>query len=231
MDTPNIFDFQKNSSTNIGLELATTPKNQADDSSETITGQQTPNFSISDSMTQTLSDTEESIRKPSIDIIGGQTDSLVDIPLSAVDDYLEYLKKFDITKEQIFSVLDTLLSKGDVLWSFKLFNKIPVIFHVRPYFINDILFQYLEESPPKTAVVFNDIVSKHNLAGSLIKYNDNKFLAKDLESFNKTLEFIKGLPFIIVAHLVKQLAIFDRVIGIATSQWAVENFTKPLQEN
>jgi hypothetical protein len=80
-------------------------------------------------------------------------------------------------------------------------------------------------------VVFNDTVSRYNLAGSLVQYKDKKFTVNNIDSFNDALEYLSGLPFIVVAHLVKQLAIFDRVIGIATSQWSVENFTKPLQES
>jgi hypothetical protein len=158
-------------------------------------------------------------------------DNLIDIPQSEIKDYLDYLSKFGITKDQIFSVLDTLLTKGDVLWSFKLFSKINVVFRIRPYFINDILFSRLEESPPKTIVAFNDIVAKYNLAGALIQYDTNKFVVKDENSFTTVLDFIKGLPFIVVAHLIRQLAIFDRVIGVATSQWCIENFTKPQQGN
>jgi hypothetical protein len=225
-----IFNFSKPT---VGDSIVTTPNIESVDGSNEhiINNINTPNIDINDTVSTTLSDSNQVVNKPSSSIVNNSTDSLIDIPLSEIEDYLEYLKQFDITKEQIFNVLDTLLSKGDVLWSFKLFSKIPVMFHIRPYFVNDILFKKLEDSPPKTMVVFNDTVSRYNLAGALVQYKDKKFTVNNTDSFNDALEYLSGLPFIVVAHLVKQLAIFDRVVGIATSQWSVENFTKPLQES
>lgn len=159
----------------------------------------------------------------------GQEDVLLDIPADQIEDYLAHLATFGITKEQILQVLDTIITKGDIMWSFTIFGKIPVILHLRPGWVNDVLFRRMEETPPKTLSLYNDLIGKYNLAGALVSYNKIQFSTKNEEDFSKALEFIGELPYVTKAHLIKQLAIFDRVVAVATSTWAVENFTEPPQ--
>jgi len=158
-----------------------------------------------------------------------QEDVLLDIPADQIEDYLTHLATFGITKDQIFKVLDTIITKGDIMWSFGILGKIPVVLHLRPGWGNDLLYKRIEEAPPKTIAVLNDLIGRYNLAGALVSYNKIKFDTKNEEDFANAMTFIGELPFICKAHLIKQLAIFDRVVLVATSSWAVENFTEPPQ--
>jgi len=115
------------------------------------------------------------------------------------------------------------------MWSFGILGKIPVVLHLRPGWVNDLLYKRIEEAPPKTIAVLNDLIGRYNLAGALVSYNKIKFDTKNEEDFANALTFIGELPFICKAHLIEQLAIFDRVVSVATSSWAVENFTEPPQ--
>lgn len=146
-----------------------------------------------------------------------------------IQKYLDYFETLGITKNKIFEILDTLLTKGEVLWAFKLLNRIPVVFRLRPAWVNDELLKVLDERPSKTLVGFTEIISKYNLAGSLQTYDSTGISVKTKEELDSALLFIGSLPYIIRAHLVKQLSIFDRVMAVATSDWALENFSLPQQ--
>lgn len=148
----------------------------------------------------------------------------------SIQEYLRYLEEHDIHKEDILGVLDSIISTGNVYWSFNLFEKIPVTFKIRPSWVNDILVDRMDKLPPKTFSKFSETVGCHNLAGSLVTYKDTSFNVDSKEVFEKSLEFVKNLPFIIQNHLIKKMAIFDRVVAVATSDWAVENFTPPQSE-
>ena len=140
------------------------------------------------------------------------------------------MEENDISKEDIFKVLDTIITSGEVYWQFELLGKIPVVFKMRPAWVNEELIKYIEREQPKTISRFSDIVSMYNLAGSLVNYKDKNYEVKAVEDLNNNISFIMSLPFIIQNRLVAQMAIFDRVIAVATSDWAIENFSKPLSE-
>lgn len=144
--------------------------------------------------------------------------------------YLEYFETLGITKTKVFEILDSILTSGQINWNFNLLNKIPVVFRLRPSWVNDELLKILDESTPRTLVGYTEIISKFNLAGSLKIYNNISIDIKKKEDLENALNFIGELPYIVRAHLIKQLAVFDRVVAIATSDWALENFTLPQQE-
>ena len=144
-----------------------------------------------------------------------------------IQDYLKYLEKEEIDKEDIFSVLDSIITTGNVYWTFKLFDRIPVTFKIRPAWVNDLLVRKMDRDQPRTFNRFSEMVGMHNLCGSLVDYNGNKFNLETEEDFEKIMEFVKNLPFIIQGHLIKKMAVFDRVVAVATSDWAAQNFTEP----
>ena len=147
-----------------------------------------------------------------------------------VAEYLEYLKENDISEEDILAVLDSIITSGNVYWNFNLFDKIPVTFKIRPTWVNNMLVERMDTNPPKTFSRFSELVGLYNLAGSLSKYKDRDFNIQEKEDFEESKEFILGLPFILQSHLIKKMALFDRVVAVATSDWAVANFTKPQSE-
>lgn len=161
-------------------------------------------------------ETEEANTTKEVDMLS--TDALVRT-------HLEYLEGKGITKEEIMSVLDMLVSGHNVQWQFQLFNKIDIIFRVRPQWVDSHLLEQLEIHNPGNMARFTDIVGKINLAGSLQKYGDNEFIVETLDDLKVTMEFLAKLPFVVQNKLVNELAIFDRVLIVATSDWAIKNFT------
>lgn len=147
-----------------------------------------------------------------------------------ITSYLDYLKEHDISKTDVFSVLESILTVGEVYWQFDLLGKVPVVFKMRPAWINDKLMEKLDHDPPKSQARFISLVNTYNLAGSLVKHGDYQVEVATSEDLEANLNYINNLPYIIQNRLVKQMAIFDRVIAVATSEWAIENFTEPLSE-
>ena len=78
---------------------------------------------------------------------------------------------------------------------------------------------------------FSNVLRALNLAASLVVFGAHEFDVKDEESFNASLEFIRSLPYPIFAAVTTQLAVFDRAIAVAMSDWALKNFTEPQKEN
>jgi hypothetical protein len=148
--------------------------------------------------------------------------------------YMEYLKKNDITNEDIQNVLDALLSSGDVQWSFKLFDSIPVVFTVRQSWVDDYIVEILDKMAAESARVsnvrYNNTVAECNLAASLTQLKDETYTIATREDLAEARKRIQKMPYVIQNALVKKLAVFDRTIAVATSDWAVKNFMKPRQE-
>jgi len=147
-----------------------------------------------------------------------------------IQEYLEYLAENDIHKEDVLKVLDSIISTGDVYWQFNLLGKIPVTFKMRRAWVNELLMDRMDKTPPKTIARFHDILSMYNLAGSLVQYGEHETPLINEEQLHSNVEFVSNLPFIMLNRLIKQLSLFDRVVAVATSDWAVENFSEPQSE-
>ncbi len=194
----------------------------------------TRKFKAPTSRGTTIQNTQTPETKKDID-----TPHLVGAPIAAemdaskpevIEGYLSYLEENDITKEDIFAVLDSIVTTGNVYWSFMLFDKIEVTFRIRPAWINAMLIKELDIKKPKTFARFSDLVGMNNLIGSLTKYDKTTFTVESEDDVPKITEFILNLPFIVQNHLIKKMAIFDRVVAVATSDWAIKNFTLPQSE-
>ena len=151
-----------------------------------------------------------------------------------ISGYMEYLQKNDITEEDVKNVLDALLTSGNVQWTFTMFGSVPVSFSVRQAWVDDYIFEVLDKLRENgqfvSMVRYNNTVAECNLAASMTQFKDETYTVATREDLEKARERIQKLPYVIQNALVKKLAVFDRVIAVATSDWAVKNFMKPRQE-
>lgn len=148
--------------------------------------------------------------------------------------YFDFLKKHNISRTDVFSVLDAFITNGNVVWSFDLFNKIKVKLHVRPSwaieYVSNIMDKYLEDNPKATIITYNNVMAKYNLAASLSYYKDKEYNIINKETLEQAIKDIEDLPYPVMSALVDKLAAFDRLVAVATSDWTIKNFTKPQQE-
>jgi len=93
--------------------------------------------------------------------------------------------------------------------------------------VNELLVKALEEESPKTVALFSEIVAKYNMAGSLVAFGDNKYDVSTKELYYDNMNRVACMSYTVYAVLVKQLALFDKLLSVATSDWAIENFMKP----
>ena len=69
-----------------------------------------------------------------------------------------------------------------------------------------------------------DIISKVNLAASLVAFDKHKFEPLTKENYKKRVEMLRELPTFIYDKIVNELVIFDRLIAVATSDKYLETF-------
>lgn len=147
----------------------------------------------------------------------------------------EYLKEHDITEQDLKDLLDSILTTGNVSYDFTLFDKIPVTFKIREGWVDDIIIDRIDEITAEkgkvSALRYTNLVAEMNLAASLLRFGDSSFNAVDEDSFNSNLKFVRGLAFVYRNRLIEKLAVFDRAVMIATSNWALKNFTTPPKES
>ena len=144
---------------------------------------------------------------------------------------MEKLKAEGLTKEDVFIVLDTLITSGNVAWDTTIFNKINCRFQVKPTwvtnYIMDSVTKIANDNPAMQMAMYNNLLAEYNVAATLKKYNDTEYTYVDEESFNDVYNTILQMPYVILTELSKKVVIFDTIIQVATSEWAVKNFTKP----
>lgn len=149
--------------------------------------------------------------------------------------YLDYLEQNNIHQNDIFDVMDVLFTIGSVSWNFDLFDRISVVFNVRAAWVDNYITEVLDKISSESMMVsnvrYNNIVAECNLAASLSQYGEKKFSIRDEGDMVNAREFVRQLPFVVQNALVRKLAVFDRLLAVATSDWAVKNFTKPGRKN
>ena len=152
----------------------------------------------------------------------------------AVARYMEELKEEGIREEDILGLLDRIITDGDVFYDTTLFGRVPVRFHIRPSWLNDKILEKLDDTTKgneKVSVMrFNNLVALYNLAASLVKYGDNTYSITTEEDFEKAVERVNALSYIVQSALVNALSVFDKAVAVATSDWAVKTFTSPRKE-
>lgn len=149
--------------------------------------------------------------------------------------YMEYLNKHDISLEDVQSVQDALFTSGNVQWTFDLFGRIPICFEVRPAWVDSYILELVDNISNRSEHIselrFSNLVAECNLGASLTKMGDQTYSVKSKSDLEEARKRVQNMPFMTFEALIKKLAVFDRVIAAATSDWAIKNFTKPQQES
>lgn len=145
--------------------------------------------------------------------------------------YMKDLADNDITENDILELLDTLITSGSAAYETELFGRIPVRFQVRPTWVNDHILKLVDQATQGEAQVslmrFNTMVATYNLAASLVQFGKETYTVTKEKDFEKAVNRVKEMPYITQNALVNALSLFDKALAVATSDWAVKNFTKP----
>lgn len=146
-----------------------------------------------------------------------------------------YLKEHGISETDLKSLLDSILTSGNAVWDFKLMDRIPVAFKIRDSWVDDLILDRLDDITREkgniSSLRYSNLVAEYNLAASILQFGEKKFTLTSIEDFDKNLEYIKSIAYVFRNRLIEKLAVFDRAVAIATSDWALKNFTTPLKED
>jgi len=149
---------------------------------------------------------------------------------TAKDLWLEELAEAKISENSVMTVLDSLLSKGHYEESYQLRGTV-FTFRTRTTRDADRLADILYDTEPRTTNHFNHIVTRHNVAASLARYGNEKFIfpspenAEDVESaWRARYNFCTNLPEQVFFTLGQVLVRFDRKVQLAGDPRAIENF-------
>ena len=149
----------------------------------------------------------------------------------SIASYMKDLEDNGITEADILELLDTLVTTGSAAYETELFGRIPVRFHVRPTWVNDHILKLVDDTTKGESQVsllrFNTLVAMYNLAGSLVQFGKETYTVTKEKDFDKAVTRVKEMPYITQNALVNALSLFDKALAVATSDWAVKNFTKP----
>lgn len=149
----------------------------------------------------------------------------------SIASYMKDLEDNGITEADILELLDTLVTTGSAAYETELFGRIPVRFQVRPTWVNDHILKLVDDATKGESQVsllrFNTLVAMYNLAGSLVQFGKETYTVTKEKDFDKAVTRVKEMPYITQNALVNALSLFDKALAVATSDWAVKNFTKP----
>jgi len=155
--------------------------------------------------------------------VGAQEDSVV-------TEMREELSAMGYADTVYFSMLDTLMTGGEYIWDFLLFDRVPCKLRIRPDWVNQLRVKRMEVDAPKTMVRFADMLNRYNLAGAIVQYGDGRFELENEEALTEILEHLGKLPFVVINALITELVKFDKITTVAMSPWAIKNFIKPQSE-
>ena len=152
-----------------------------------------------------------------------------------IQEYMTFIEDHGVTKDDVFHLLESIMTTGYLEWETSI-NKgrTPVIFRMRPVWAEDVIAKNIDKlSSDKNLSMarFSNVLRMLNLAASMVQFGERKFDVDNEEAFDASVEFIKSLPYPVFAAVTTQLAVFDRAIAVATSEWAMKNFTEPRKEN
>ena len=149
--------------------------------------------------------------------------------------YVDFLKKNNVSREDVQDLLAAIISNGNVEWGCRLFDKVDIRFRMRPVWVEDLIARRLDAANKSDANLsmmrFSNMVRTCNLAGSISSWGDRQFFMEKEEDYDAAYNYVTRLPYPILVKVCDQLAVFDRAVAVAMSDWALRNFTEPRQED
>lgn len=133
--------------------------------------------------------------------------------------YEERLKAQGISMEEALVIVDALMSEGVYKRKYAVTSKHMVEFKTRSMGDQGRYTKDLEDDRPMYAATSNALLSRHNLAASLVAFKGDEY--KDYEH---ALSFVVKLPEQVFRILIEKLRKFDILVMTVMDEGALENF-------
>lgn len=135
--------------------------------------------------------------------------------------YTERLKKHNITIDKAKDIVDSVLFKGEYQETFQVTQTHTVTFRSRMFSDQERALRALEQMSPQYPATMAAVVSKNNIASSLVRFAGKDF-SKMAYSDKST--YVERLPEPLVRLLAIKLGKFDQMIMDIMDDGVIENF-------
>jgi hypothetical protein len=148
------------------------------------------------------------------------------------EEWLEEIEEIKLTKAEAARIVDSILSKGHYEEAYKV-NKTMFALRTRSTADADRAMEILHEQKPSSTAHYSHLVSRINLASSLVKFGSSTFPHTAPASNNRDIldkewreryRFITSLPAPIFYLLSQVLQKFDQKVALAGDARSIENF-------
>jgi len=137
----------------------------------------------------------------------------------------QQLKEQKITKEEAFKIIDVMLTKGFYERTYPLTSKTQIVFRTRSFEHQEVVQRAIENDAPQYMGTVSLLMSKYNLAASLIRMGKTTFeRGEDGKDYTQAFKFLSKLPYMVFNALIQKLAKFDRLVLTVMDEGALENF-------
>ena len=186
-----------------------------------------PQTDVTPEASSNISSPEEQIGEKELASSG----ALDGLEQAVIGQYLEYLEKRGIRREDLAVILDTLIATGNVSYSCKILGRIEIELVMRSTAMNESITRRLDEEfagrQDVSVMRYSNRQAILNLAASLRRHGNDSYSVTTEEELDAAIQRILALPYVVSSAMVEQLAVFDRALAVATSSWGIKNFTGP----
>ena len=168
--------------------------------------------------------------KPSAPKEEPSKESAKEAPKTPMDRWRDAISKAGLTEEDADKILDAVLAAGFYQKDYSLFRgKLKVTFRSRDASVHQRLSTALDDVRTNDPRVHDQVMSRINLAASLVSYRGTTFAHPHDENLKGTafierLKFVDNLPSPVFYQLCTALAKFDAIVFAALSEGAELGF-------
>lgn len=147
-----------------------------------------------------------------------------DKDIDTIDVFYKYITDKGITDNDIKLIQQRIIQGESINFTTTILQRKKLILTTRPAWVNEVIIEELNKYPNVSYQMYVDIVSKVNLAASLVVFDDFKFEKLTRDNYEDRVNMLRDLPTFIYDKMVAELVLFDRLIAVATSDKYLETF-------
>lgn len=141
-----------------------------------------------------------------------------------IDLFYNFIKEKGVTDDVIRNIQKSILQGEAINFETTILKNMDLVLTTRPAWVNELIIEELNKYSNVSYQMYIDIVSRVNLAASLVVFAGHRFEPLTQENYKDRVEKLRELPSFVYDKIVNELVIFDRLIAVATSDKYLETF-------
>ncbi len=142
------------------------------------------------------------------------------------DSYNEMLRRWNMTEDEAFKIVDTLLVQDkryrETVWLLK--DKLPVVFQTQLVDDFDILEGVLGAPTPVWREVMSRNQWRHFIAAGVIQYKDRVFSSTTVDDYQERVSWVSSLQDPVFQMLTNELSLFNNKINMMLTRTMLRHF-------